>query len=116
MNLRAFYRSFDLDNETPTDRWQYATQDAANLNGSVAYVNKRQNEPIAWARQNLGLETTARLNLLKSSVVLGVEREEIDREHRQAEHVTENLVPAAWRARPASWLQLRAAYLLVPFA
>jgi MtrB/PioB family decaheme-associated outer membrane protein len=111
MNVRAFYRRFDLDNETTTSRWQYVTQDASNLNGSVSYKNMRTNAPVAWDRQNLGVETTLRFAPLRSSVVLGYEREAIDREHRQAEQVTENIVRASWRARPASWLSFRTSYL-----
>lgn len=110
VNVRAFYRRYDLDNETPSAQWQYVTQDATGLAGTVAYVNKRQNEPISWNRDNIGLETTFRLRVMNSSLVLGAEREEIDREHRQAEHVKENTLRASWRARPAKWFSLRTTY------
>jgi MtrB/PioB family decaheme-associated outer membrane protein len=111
VNLRAFYRRFDLDNETTASRWQYVTQDASNLNGSVSYKNKRQNLPIAWDRQNVGVETTLRFAPMRSSVVLGFEREAIDRDHRQVASMTENIMRASWRARPMSWLSFRTSYL-----
>jgi len=111
VTARAFFRSFDLENETPTSQWQYVTQDAANLTGTVSYVNKRQNEPIAWARRNLGGEATLRFGLLRSSLTLGGEQEIIDREHRQVEESVETILRASWRARPTDWMSVRTSYM-----
>lgn len=111
VNVRAFFKRFDLENETPSDRWQYATGDASSLTGTVSYVNKRVSEPIAFDRQNMGVDATWRLGFLKSSIGFGFEREDIGREHRQAEEVGENILRASWRAQPATWLSLRAKVL-----
>ncbi|MBI4538396.1 MAG: MtrB/PioB family outer membrane beta-barrel protein [Gemmatimonadetes bacterium] len=111
IHLRAFFRRFDLDNETPASQWQYVTSDASNLNGTVSYKNKRISVPFAWDRQNAGIDATWRLGFWNSSMGLGLEREDIGREYREAE-TAENIVRASWRARPTGWLSLRAKYLL----
>lgn len=108
LNIRAFFRYFDYDNQTESSRWRYVTQDATNLNGTVAYVNKRTNEPFAWARQNLGLETAIRLPVMNTSVTLGAEQEQMHREHRQVAEATENTLRLGLRARPARWAAIRA--------
>jgi hypothetical protein len=106
LNVRAFYRRYDLNNEMPSDRWQYVTSDTSNLNGTVAYVNKRVNVPYAWDRQNAGAEATWRLPR-RHSLTLGYEREGIGREHREAD-TTEDVVRAAWRTRAARWISFDA--------
>lgn len=108
LNVRAFFRYFDYDNQTESSKWRYVTQDATNLNGTVAYVNKRKNEPFAWARQNLGIETVIRLPVMHSSLTLGAEREQMDREHRQVAEMSENIIRAGFRARPVRWAAIRA--------
>lgn len=110
LNLRAFFRSYDLDNETPASNWQYVTQDASNLNGSVSYKNKRVSVAYGFARQNVGIDGTYRLGFWQSSVGFGFEKEDIDREFREA-NTSETILRASWRARPVSWLSLRAKYL-----
>jgi MtrB/PioB family decaheme-associated outer membrane protein len=111
VNLRAFFRHFDLDNDTPSSQWRYVTQDATNLNGTVTFVNKRVSLPVAWNRQNAGIDATWRLGMWNSSLGLGFERENIDREFREA-NTEENILRASWRVRPAGWLSVRAKYLL----
>ncbi|MBI2409276.1 MAG: MtrB/PioB family outer membrane beta-barrel protein [Gemmatimonadetes bacterium] len=111
LSVRAFARSYELANKTPEDHWQYVTQDTPNLTGTVSYVNKRVNEPLAWDRQNLGVETTVRVPALKGSLVLGYEREDFGREHLEAAATQENIVRLAWNGRPARWLSLRARIL-----
>lgn len=108
VNLRAFARHYALDNQTPAAQWQYVTQDATGLTGTVSYVNKRVNEEFAWDRQNFGVETVVRVPLLKGSVTVGFEREDFGREHLEAEATTENIVRLAWSGRPAKWLSARA--------
>jgi hypothetical protein len=110
LNLRAYFRHFDLANETPMSQWQYATQDAINLNGTVSFKNKRVSLPHAWNRQNAGINATWRVGLWSSSVELGYERENIERDYREAD-TGENILRASWRARPVGWLSLRAKYL-----
>jgi MtrB/PioB family decaheme-associated outer membrane protein len=109
VNFRAFFRHYDLANETPSSRWQYVTSDTTNLNGTVSYVNKRVSLPYAWNRQNAGAEVTWR-PAGRSSLTFGYEREAIGREFREAD-TTENILRATLRVRPARWVSLQGRYL-----
>jgi hypothetical protein len=86
------------------------TSDTSNLNGTVAYVNKRVNVPYGQDRTSAGLTATYRLSAAKSSLAVGYERDSVDRDHREAD-TDENRLTATFRARPASWVKLRARYL-----
>jgi hypothetical protein len=108
LNVRAFFRHYDLDNETPSSQWQYVTSDTSNLNGTVSYVNKRVNIPYAWDRQNIGAEATWRL-LKRSSLALGLEHEGVDRVHREA-NTGETVWRAAWRTRVSRGLTFEARF------
>ncbi len=110
LDLRAFVRRSDMDNTTPSDRWQYVTSDATNLNGTVTYVNKRVSLPYATDRMNAGADATWRIPGA-GNLTLGYEREDLTREFREAD-TSENILRAGWRARASSWLTLRARYLL----
>jgi MtrB/PioB family decaheme-associated outer membrane protein len=110
LSLRAWARHHGLDNETPEDHWQYVTSDTANMNGSVAYVNKRVNVPFAQDTTAGGLEATWRVRPWNGSLALGYEREAVDRDHREAD-TGENRLTATFRARPAKWARLRGRYL-----
>ena len=109
LNLRAYYRRYDLNNETPSDRWQYVTSDTSNLNGSVTYVNKRVNVAYAFDRQNAGAEAIWRL-ARRNSLTIGYDRETYVREHREAD-TTENTVRTTWRTRGTKWLTMEARYV-----
>ena len=109
LQLRGFYRWYGLDNQTPSSRWQYVTSDTSNLNGTVAYVNKRVSLPYAWDRQNAGAEGTWRLPW-RSSLSAGYERERVSREHREA-NTAEDILRASWRTRAARWVNFEARYL-----
>jgi len=109
LNIRAFYRFYDLTNETPSTRWQYVTSDTSNLNGTVNYVNKRISVPYAWDRHNAGADATWRLPA-RSSLVVGYERESITREHREAD-TAENTFRATWRTRALRWMSVEARFL-----
>ena len=109
VTLRGFFRQYTLTNDTPSSQWQYVTQDTYNLTGSVSYVNKRINLPVAWDRQNIGTEAILRL-AKRNTLTLGVEREAIGRDHREAD-TDENVLRAAWRMKPANWMSLRARYV-----
>src|SRR3972149_5372932 len=93
----------------PSSQWQYVTSDTSNLNGTVAYVNKRVNVPYAWDRQNLGAEATWRLPR-RNSLIFGYEFEGIGRAPRGAD-TTESLVRAAWRMRVAPWASIETRYV-----
>ena len=109
VNVRAFYRRYDLANDTPSSQWQYVTSDTSNLSGTVSYVNKRVNIPYALERQTAGAEGVFRLPA-RSSLTLGYEFEGVDREHREA-NTSENTVRVAWRTRLARWMSFEARYL-----
>lgn len=110
LNLRAWARYSGLDNDTPESRWQYVTSDTSNLNGTVAYVNKRINVPYAQDRTTGGVEASYRLSGWHSTVALGYERDSVDRDHREAD-TDENRLTASFRARPARWARFRARYV-----
>lgn len=109
LNVRAFYRKYDLDNRTPSSQWQYVTSDTSNLNGTVSYVNKRVSVPYAFDRQNAGAEATWRLPA-RSSLALGYEREGVERRHREAD-TSEDILRATWRTRAARWMNVEVRYL-----
>jgi MtrB/PioB family decaheme-associated outer membrane protein len=109
LQLRGFFRWYDLDNQTPSSRWQYVTSDTSNLNGTVAYVNKRVSLPYAWARQNVGAEGTWRLPR-RSSLSFEYERENVARDHREAD-TGEDILRAIWRTRAARWANVEVRYL-----
>ncbi|MEW6321924.1 MAG: MtrB/PioB family outer membrane beta-barrel protein [Acidobacteriota bacterium] len=106
LNLRAYYRWYDLDNDTPADRWQYVTSDTSNLDGSVTFLNKRVSIGHAWDRNQAGLDATVRLPR-RSSLGLSYEREAIGRAFREAD-TTEHVLRVTLRSRPAGWLSTRA--------
>lgn len=110
LNLRAFYRYYDLDNKTGSAQWEYVTQDTANTNGTVNYRNLRINLPYAYDKQNYGLDARYTLAFWRATVGLGYEREEIDREFREA-NTDENIYRISLNSRPAGWMNLRAKYL-----
>ena len=110
LNLRAFYRYYDLDNKTGSAQWEYVSQDTANTNGTVSYRNRRINLPFAYDKQNYGLDARYTLAFWRTTLGLGFEREEIDREFREAD-TDENIYRVSLNARPAGWMSLRAKYL-----
>lgn len=109
LNLRAFYRYYDLDNRTPSSRWQYITSDTSNLNGTASYVNKRVSVPYAWDRRNGGAEGTFRMPA-RSSLTLEYEYEGVGRDHREAD-TSENIFRATWRTRALRWASIDARYV-----
>ncbi len=106
--LRGFFRQYTLTNDTPSDKWNYVTQDTYNVTGTVAFVNKRINIPAAWARQNAGAEATVRL-ARRNTLTIAYEHEGRDLDHREAD-TDEHILRAAWRVKPADWMSLRARY------
>lgn len=108
--VRAFFRNYDLANDTPSSRWSYVTQDAANLSGTSSFVNKRISVPYAWARQNLGGDVTWRLAKGRGALTAAYEREAVTRTHREADTVEQSFKVSA-RLRPATGVSLQARYL-----
>ncbi|MGV3518661.1 MtrB/PioB family outer membrane beta-barrel protein [Luteitalea sp.] len=99
LQVRAFLRSYTLDNDTPAANWQYITSDTSNLNGTASYVNKRTNLAYAWDRQHGGVEASYRLPFWRSTLGVTYERENIDRDFREA-NTAEDVLRASLRVRP----------------
>jgi MtrB/PioB family decaheme-associated outer membrane protein len=110
LNVRAWAHRFGLDNNTPEERWQYVTSDTTNLNGGVAYVNKRINTPYANDRTNVGTEVSYRLRPWRSSIGARYEHEATSRTHREAD-TSDNRVGFTYHARPWKGVNLRGRYL-----
>lgn len=111
LNLRPFARYYKLDNKIPTSLWRYATQDAAQTNGSVASNNKVRNLAYAFDRLKLGIDVSRYISFWRTTLGAGYARERIDREFREAT-TEENILQASVRTRPINRLSLSAAYLL----
>lgn len=109
LNVRAWARYHGLDNNTPEANWQYVTSDTSNLNGTVSYKNKRINVPYAFDRTTAGIDAAYRVRPWRSSLTFGYERENVDRDYREA-NTGEHRVTASYRARPTRWANLRARY------
>jgi MtrB/PioB family decaheme-associated outer membrane protein len=110
LSLRAFLRYYDLENDTPESNWWYVTSDTSNLNGTRSYKNYRTNLAYAYDTLNLGAEAQWRLEPWRSTLVGGIEREEIGRDYREAD-TSEDRLTLQWRARPNDRLALKARYL-----
>jgi MtrB/PioB family decaheme-associated outer membrane protein len=110
VSLRAFYRRYGLDNQTPEGRWNYVTSDTSNLNGTVSYKNRRVSLAHDYNRQNAGLESIYRFRPWRSSISLAYEHEAAGRDYREADS-SEHIVRAAWRARPLPGVSVQARYL-----
>jgi MtrB/PioB family decaheme-associated outer membrane protein len=109
LNLRAFVRYYDLDNKTPQSNWWYVTDDTRGT-GNPSYKNKRVNLAYSFDQMNYGLDTSYNLPFWRTTLGLGYEREDIDREFREA-NTEEDMLKASLKTRPTDWLTLRAKYL-----
>jgi len=110
LNLRAFYRYYDLANNTPTSEWRYTTGDTpSNAAGEVDYLNKRRNLAYEYDKQNYGVDANYALPVWATNLGLGYQREEIDRQYREA-NTDENIYTVSLRSRPANWLSFRTKY------
>jgi hypothetical protein len=110
LNLRAFVRYYDLDNNTPQSQWDYITSDTVGTSGNPSYKNQRVNLAYSYDQTNYGLETSYNLPFWRTTLGLGYEREDIDREFREA-NTEEDMFKASLKTRPTDWLTLRAKYL-----
>lgn len=116
LSFRLFYRYYELDNKTEEDDWHYVTQDTSPTNTTDSngvnvptYKNMRTNLAYGYDQQNYGLDATYSMSFLRTTLTLGYEREEIDRDYREAD-TEENKYKASLRLRPANWISLRAKY------
>jgi MtrB/PioB family decaheme-associated outer membrane protein len=110
LNLRAFFRYYDLDNKTGSDQWRYVSQDTVGETGGVNYRNFRSNLPYAYDKTNYGLDARYSLAFWRTTLGVGYEREEIDRDFREAD-TEENIVRASIRTRPTDMITARVSYL-----
>lgn len=109
LNLRAFVRYYDLDNKTPESNWWYVTDDTRGT-GNPSYKNKRVSLAYSFDQMNYGLDTSYNLPFWRTTLGLGYEREDIDREYREA-NTEEDMLKASLKTRPTDWLTVRAKYL-----
>ncbi|MBI2570623.1 MAG: MtrB/PioB family outer membrane beta-barrel protein [Candidatus Schekmanbacteria bacterium] len=110
MNLQAFLRFYELDNQTPQDNWWYVTDDTMpGVSGAdvtrPTFKNQRTNLAYSYDQMRYGVDTFYNF-ASRTSVGLSLARDEIDRDFRQA-NTAENTAKATLRTRPASWLTLR---------
>ncbi len=113
LQLRAYYRMYDLDNSTPVANWWYITSDtipgaSTATVTSPTYVNKRRSVHFSTKENLAGLEGTGHFAFWRSSLSVAFEQEDIDRTEREAHKTKETSIKASFRARPANWLSLRA--------
>lgn len=116
LNLRAFARSYDLDNQTPQSQWWYITSDtipgnAAAVVTTPTYKNQRLNVAYATKQTNVGLEASTYFSFWRTALGLTLEREEMDRKFREGS-TEEAILKGTIRTRPAKWLTLRGKYVL----
>jgi hypothetical protein len=109
LNLRAFYRFYDLDNNTEEDSWRYVTSDTVTGTGPTTYKNMRTNLAYGYDQQNYGLDASYSMNFWRTTLGLKFEREEIERDYREGD-TDENIYTASLRTRPTDWMTLRAKY------
>lgn len=109
-NVKAYAGYESLDNKTPIDEWRYVTQDAAGTDGSVNYRNFRKNLPYAYDRMRMGLDVRQTLAFWRTNVALGLRRQSIGREYREAD-TDENQVELSLRTSPVRWLTVKAGLL-----
>lgn len=110
LNMNAFYRYYDLNNETKTDEWYYVTSDSAsNTTAGTGVTNQRKNLAYGYTKKNTGLDLS--YNIWKSTLGLGYEKEDIERDFREAD-TEEVMYKASLGIRPVNWLFLKAKYLV----
>lgn len=116
LQLRAYFRTYDLENNTPMDNWWYVTSDTMGGNAAASvtdptFVNQRRNLALAFKQTVSGLEASTYLNFWHTSFNLGLEREKMARHFREAD-TEETTIKGSFRSRPASWLSLRGKVLI----
>ncbi len=108
LNVTAKYRYYETKNKTPVDLFQYVKNDnaaAAGLQPAIAEETAVYNSPYDYKQQQLKLDGNYRL-AKTTTVKLGVEREEIDRSHREVEKTEENTYRAGVKVRVPQALTL----------
>jgi MtrB/PioB family decaheme-associated outer membrane protein len=100
----ARFRSFNYDNQSPSLIFPSYVQ----TDNSITNV-QRGNVPIGYKKTNALVDATLRF-VSHLSLKLGYERENWDRENRDAEKTHEDIYKASLDYTPRSWLLLRTSY------
>ena len=106
--LHTFYSYYAMNNDTKTDEWYYATQDAASDTGGVSSINQRRNLAYAYTKQNYGID--AYYLFRGSRLGAGYEREDTGRDFREAD-TGEDMLKASLSTRLAEVVSLKLKYL-----
>ena len=109
-NLHAFYRYYDLDNNTIQSQWEYETADTLVTASGMGLNNVRVNLAYAYKKNNYGLNLSHTLPAKMGTVGLGYEKEKTDRDYREA-GTSEDTYKASYRVKPLQWVSLKAKYL-----
>lgn len=114
LHMRAYFRSYDLDNQTPSDNWWYITSDTIPGAGTASvttptFVNQRRNLALAYKQTMGGLEASSFVSFWRTSFAVNVEREKMARHFREAS-TQETSLKASFRTRPTSWMTVRGKY------
>lgn len=113
LNLRAYARLYDMDNNTPQSNWWYVTSDTMPGSATATvtnptYVNQRKNLPYSIKEQNAGVDASTFISFWRTSLGLNLDQGLIDRTERESHRTKETTLKATLRTRPTSWLSLRA--------
>lgn len=103
--IKAGYRQYDYDNNTPIHTFVPVQGDIA----PVTAWTEQENKPFGYNRKNIEVTGTWYF-AKKSSFKVGYEGEIMDRSHRDVEHATENGFVAAVDSTLHKNLWLRASY------
>ena len=100
----ARYRFYDYDNGTPSLIFPAYVQ----TDNSITRVQRR-NAVISYKKKNASVDATLRM-VEDVSFKVGYEREDWNRQHRDAEKTEENIYKASLDYTPRSWFLLRTTY------
>lgn len=102
--LTVRYRSYDLDNDTPSLTFSDYVRTDGSLGGAV-----RRSLPYEFNRKNL--DASVSWEFMKNSAVkFGYEWERYERKHRDAERTDEHSAGVSIDFVPKNWLLLRTSY------
>lgn len=111
LRFTAFWRSYDLDNDTPVSLWQYPTGDATNAaGGAVTFKNSVRNRPFGYSKDNLGADVSYTFNR-QVKAGFRFENEGIKRDFREVDKTTEDRFKFTVEYRPDAWVFLNFNYL-----
>jgi len=107
LNVNLHYRYYDMNNDTPQDVWNGATQDTS----SYSYLSQRINVAYDMEQDNIGADLNYYLGNM-GTLGFAYEKEQIDRPHREVAETDEDRFTFTYRVSPVYWANLRAGYIL----